>query len=305
MEEFMSIYTALRTVYLKLYKKGMLNFLPDTVFVPFIYRMSTGKKLNLSNPVTFNEKVQWLKLNDHNPLYVQLVDKYAVREYIAKKIGNQFLIPLIGKWSKVEDIDFDKLPNEFVLKCNHDSGGIVICKDKKTLDINSAKKKLEDHLKRNHYYMSREWAYKNVIPCIICEKYMVDNKTQDLRDYKFFCFNGEPKFIQVDFNRFAGHKRNLYTLDWKLIDITIKCPNDPNANIEKPANLNEMIEVAKELSKGLPEVRIDLYSVNDKTYFGELTLYHGGGIEKFSSDEFAQEMGSWIDLSLAYKGDIR
>lgn len=200
----MSIYTALRTVYLKLYKKGMLNFLPDTVFVPFIYRMSTGKKLNLSNPVTFNEKVQWLKLNDHNPLYVQLVDKYAVREYIAKIIGNQFLIPLIGKWSRVEDIDFEKLPNEFVLKCNHDSGGIVICKDKKTLDIKSAKKKLEDHLKRNHYYMSREWAYKNVIPCIICEKYMVDNKTQDLRDYKFFCFNGVPKFIQVDFNRFAG-----------------------------------------------------------------------------------------------------
>ena len=286
---------------MKMYLVGFFNRLPDYIFIPFIYRMSTGKRLDLKEPVTFNEKIQWLKLYDHNPLYMQLSDKYRVRSYVEEKIGNGFLIPLLGKWNSVSEIDFDNLPNQFVLKCNHDSGGIVICTDKRIFDIKKAKEKLNHHLAQNYYYMSREWAYKDIKPCIICEKYLFDEKTHDLRDYKFFCFNGMPKLIQVDFNRFIDHKRNIYSLDWELQDLTIKCPNDPKVIIEKPPNLDEMIEIAKKLSAGIPEVRVDLYSVNGKTYFSEMTLYHGSGIEKFSSQELAEKMGSWIDLSLAYK----
>jgi hypothetical protein len=286
---------------MNIYHIGLLNIIPDRFFVQFIYRMSTGKKLNLENPTTFNEKIQWIKLYDHNSLYTVIADKYMVRKYVQDKVGGQYLIPLVGRWEKVEDIDFDVLPKQFVLKCNHDSGGIVICPDKDRLDIKDAKDKLNSHLKYNYFYLNREWAYKNIKPCVIAEKYLIDDETQELRDYKFFCFNGIPKFIQVDFNRFVEHKRNLYSLDWKLLDLTIKCPNDPCAELKKPENLNEMIDVARKLSVGFPEVRVDLYSVNGKTYFGELTLYHGGGIEKFSSDKFAEEMGSWVELSLAYK----
>lgn len=280
-----------------MYKAGVFNCVPDKVFVPFFYRVSTGKKLNMRNPKTFNEKIQWLKVNDHNPIYTILVDKYNVREYVKNVVGEKYLIPLIGHWEKIEDIDFDILPNQFVLKCNHDSGGIIICNDKRNLDIVSAKKRLNNCMKLNHYYLSREWAYKDVKPQIIAEKYMIDDKLQELMDYKFFCFDGEPKIIQVDFDRFTNHKRNLYTLEWRLLDMTIKYPNNPYKNIQQPEKLNEMIEIARKLSCGLPEVRVDLYYVNGEIYFGEMTLYHGGGIEKFGSDKQAEEMGSWININ--------
>ncbi len=292
----------IRALYLRLYHLGIFNFIPNKAFIKFQYKMATGEKLHLDAPVTFNEKIQWIKLYDKNPIYTDLVDKFKVRDFVKTRIGAEYLIPLLGKWDKVSDIDIDKLPECFVLKCNHDSGGIVICTDKNNFDWNAGKKKLKKHLKQNHFYLSREWAYKNVKPCIIAEKYMIDNDSQDLRDYKFFCFNGIPKLIQVDFNRFIDHKRNLYTIDWEFIDLTIKCPNDPNADIPKPINLDEMIEIAKKLSHGFPEVRVDLYSINGKTYFGEMTLYHGGGYEKFTPEIFGRKMGDMIDLSLSYGG---
>lgn len=291
-----------KRAYLTLYHTGIFNFIPDERFLKFEYRMATGKKLRLDPPTTYNEKLQWIKLYDRNPMYPLLVDKYRVRDFVEERVGKEYLIPLLGRWDTVSQVDFEKLPNSFVLKCNHDSGGIFICPDKASADWEKGKQILERHLKQNHYYLSREWAYKDVWPCIVAEKYMRDAKDNDLRDYKFFCFNGIPKLIQVDFNRFTDHKRNFYTLDWKFMDVSIKCPNDRNAQLEKPENLPEMIEVATKLSAGFAQVRVDLYSVDGKTYFGEMTLYHGGGYEKFTPEEFGVTMGSWIDLNRIAKG---
>lgn len=270
--------------------------LPDKMFIKLEYRYYTGRKLNLDNPKTFNEKLQWLKLYYRRPEYTKLVDKYEVRKYIAETIGEEYLIPLLGVWDKFDDIDFSKLPNQFVLKCTHDSGGLVICKDKKKFSIEEARKKINKHLKRNFYYVHREWAYKNVKPRIICEKYMVDESGTELKDYKIFCFNGEPKLIQVDYNRFNGHKRNLYDIEWNYIPNSIKYPTDPNTIIKKPNKLNEMLELARVLSNGYPHVRVDFYYVNDRIYFGEMTFYHGAGYEKFEPESLEFEMGSWLEL---------
>lgn len=294
----MSIKAVLKKIYLTSYHCGIFNVIPDKAFISFQFKMATGNKLNLKNPKSYNEKLQWIKLYDHNPLYTELVDKYRVRKFVSERIGEEYLIPLIAKWDKPEDIDITKLPNQFVIKCNHDSGGIAICKDKKSFNWDSEKKKIESHYKQNHYYMSREWAYKNVKPCVIAEKYMQDESTEELRDYKFFCFNGVPRFVQVDFARFVDHKRNIYDIDWNLLDLTIKCPNDPKAKIDMPSDYDNMVEVAKKLSAGLPHVRVDLYSVNGHTYFGEMTLYHGNGYEKFTPEKYGEEFGSYIDLSL-------
>lgn len=289
-----------KAVYLKTVSSGIFNVLPDKVIIPIIYKFSTGKKLNLSEPRSFNEKLQWIKLYDHNPMYTLFSDKYAVRKYVADKISEKYLIPLLGHWENVDEIDFRDLPKQFVLKCNHDSGGVIICRDKKSFNIDDAKKKLRKHFARNYYYLSREWAYKDIKKCIICEKYMIDEESGDLRDYKFFCFNGVPKLIQVDFDRFTDHKRNLYSTNWELLDLTIKCPNDPNRIIPKPEKLEEMLELASELSRGYPQLRVDFYFVNGNVYFGELTVYHGGGIEKFTPESFGDDLGDQVDLSLAY-----
>lgn len=296
----MNLKDVAKAAYLKMVGTGIFNFLPDKVIIPFMYRVATGKKLDLTHPRSFNEKLQWIKLYDRNPIYTVFADKYAVREFVREKVGEQYLIPLLGHWNHVEDIDFENLPNQFVLKCNHDSGGVVICRDRSAFDAEEAKKKLKTHLAQNHYYLSREWAYKNIEKCIICEKYLIDEESNDLRDYKIFCFNGVPKLIQVDFDRFTDHKRNLYTTDWEFLDVTIKCPNDPNKIIPKPEKLSEMLDVAAKLSEGYPELRVDLYLVNGKIYFGELTVYHGGGIEKFTPDSFGDTLGDQIDLNLAY-----
>ena len=263
--------------------------------------MATGKKLDISNVKSFNEKIQWMKLYDHNPFYTGIVDKKRVRDYVAERIGEEYLIPLLGVWNDPDEIDINELPEQFVIKCNHDSGGIAICKDKKLFNWEEEKKKISSHLKQNHYYLSREWAYKDVEPCVIAEQYMEDESTEELRDYKFFCFNGVPKFVQVDFARYIDHKRNIYDIDWNLLDLTIKCPNDPNAKIEKPSDYINMVELAKKLSEGIPQVRVDLYSVNGHTYFGEMTLYHGSGYEEFTPDSYGDLFGSFIDLSLCYK----
>ena len=292
----MNIRSILKKMYLSIYHLGLLNFIPDEVFIPFQYRVATGKYLDLSNVKTFNEKIQWIKLYDRNPIYPLIVDKYKVREYVSEKIGAQYLIPLLGKWDRVDDVNLQSLPDQFVIKCNHDSGGIAICRNKNSFDWYKEKLSIQKHLEQNHYYMSREWAYKDVKPCIIAEQYIMDEETRDLRDYKFFCFNGRAKYVQVDFDRFVDHKRNIYDMNWNLVDLTIKCPNDPHRILKKPNDFDEMIRLAEKLSEGFPQIRVDLYYANKKIYFGELTLYHGNGFEKFTPEYYGEIFGSFIDL---------
>lgn len=277
--------------------KGVLKWMPDNLYIPLYYRARTGKKLDLKNPITFNEKLQWLKINDRNDIYTTLVDKYEVRKYIEEKIGAKYLIPLIGVYKRFDEINFDKLPNEFVLKCTHDSGGLVICKDKKELNLQEAKNKINECLKKNYYYRNREWPYKNVKPSIICEKYMVDESGTELKDYKIYCFNGEPKIIQVDYNRFVDHKRNLYDINWNMIDAQIIYKNDCSKIINKPKKLDEMLDLARILADKYPHVRIDFYSIKNKLYFGEITFYSEGGFGTFIPEKFGEELGKWITLS--------
>jgi hypothetical protein len=275
---------------------GLYNHMPDDKYLKKKYKLVMGTELNLDNPKTFNEKLQWLKLHDRKPVYTTMVDKYEAKKYVGNIIGEEYIIPTLGVWDTFEDVDFNKLPEQFVLKCTHDSGGLVICKDKLSLDMEAAHKKINRCLKRNYYYHGREWPYKNVKPRIIAEKYMTDESGVELKDYKIFNFNGEPKMIQVDYNRFVKHKRNLYTTDWEYIDAAIKYPTDASVDIKKPEKLDEMLELAKILSAGIPHVRTDFYSINDKIYFGELTFYHESGMGKFDPEQFGVDMGSWIKL---------
>ncbi|QGH36258.1 glycosyl transferase [Gracilibacillus salitolerans] len=274
----------------------IFRFIPDTLYLKITYKLKTGNKLNLKDPKTFNEKLQYLKLYDRNPIYTQLVDKYEVRKYIVTTIGEEYLTPLLGVYDSFDEIDFSELPNQFVLKCTHDSGGLVICKDKSRLDINAAKEKITKCLKKNYYYIYGEWPYKNVKPRIVCEKYMEDEHGTDLKDYRFFCFNGIPRFIAVDFNITDKSKtrRNLYDLEWNLMNGSISYPRELSEVVPKPIELNKMINLSKILSKNIPHVRVDFYYVNGKVYFGEMTFFHQSGYGKIQPKEFDMEMGEWI-----------
>ena len=278
--------------------KGHMRWMNDKMFIKFLYRGHMGKKLNLKNPHSFSEKLQWLKLYDHQDIYTILVDKYAVRNYIRDKIGEEYLIPLHGKWDRVEDVDFESLPNQFVLKCNHDSGSVIACYDKSKFDIDAAKKKLKKCLSNGTYWYTREWPYKNIKPCIIAEKYMEDETYHELRDYKFFCFDGVPKAMFIATERLNPDKPTAFDFfDMDFNHLPIK-QGHPNADKipDKPHNFEEMKELAKVLSEGFPHVRVDLYEINGKVYFGELTFYHFGGVEPFVPDEWDEMFGNWLKL---------
>ncbi len=268
----------------------------DETYLKLKWRLRFGEPLNLDSPRTFNEKLQWLKLHDHRPEYTRMVDKYEAKKYVAEKLGEEYIIPTLGVWDRFDDIDFDSLPNQFVLKCTHDSGGLVICKDKSTLDMEATRKKLEKYLKRNYYMQSREWPYKNVKPRIIAEKYMEEKGEGELKDYKIFNFDGKAKVIQVDYGRFTKHMRNLYSTQWDYIEAAICFPTDPNHKIPKPEKLDEMLALAEKLSAGIPHVRTDFYYIDDKIYFGELTFYHGSGMETFVPEEYGFTMGEYLKL---------
>lgn len=275
----------------------VIRCIPDTIYLKCMYRIVTGKKLDFRYPKTFNEKLQWLKLHDRNPKYTKMVDKYEVRQYIKETIGEEYLIPLVGgPWERFDDIDFSKLPKQFVLKCTHDSGSVVICRDKNNFDIESVRKKFNRALKGNFFYGGREWPYKNVKPRIIAEKYMVDESGIELKDYKIFNFHGKAKIIEVDYDRFVEHKRNLYTTQWKYLEVEIQYPTNPQYKIDKPRQLEKMIDLAETLSKGIPYVRTDFYLIDDKILFGEITFYHESGFGKFTPIEFEEQMGKWIRL---------
>ena len=272
-------------------------FIPDEPYLKMMYRLRTGKRLNLEAPRRFNEKIQWLKLHDRRPEYTMMVDKYSVKPYVASIIGEEFIIPTLGVWDRFDDIDFAKLPDQFVLKCTHDSGGLVICKDKSKLDMKKARKKIERSLKSNFFWIGREWPYKDVPHRIIAEQYLEDESGEELKDYKIFCFNGEPKYIQVDFGRFSNHERNVYSTDWKYMGFTSHYKSNPNVAIPRPEKLDKMLAIAKVLSVGIKQVRIDLYSVFGRVYFGEVTFYHGSGFERYEPDEWDERLGRMIELA--------
>lgn len=284
-------------IILHLGNKDMLRYLPDKLYLKCVYKAIMGKKLNLYPPKTFNEKLQWLKIYDKKPEYTRMVDKYEVRKYIKDIIGEDYLIPLLGVYNYFEQIEFDKLPNSFVLKCTHDSGGVVICKDKSELNIDEARIKINKSLVKNYYYHCREWPYKNVEPRIVCEKYIVDESGKELKDYKFMCFNGEVKcsFICLNRNSSNGLNVDFYDRDWNSMPFERHYPAS-GISIPKPKNYDKMIEFAEKLSKDIPFVRVDFYEPNGKLYFGELTFYPGSGFEEFTPDLYDYLLGSWIEL---------
>ncbi|MCM1047898.1 MAG: glycosyl transferase [Clostridiales bacterium] len=275
-----------------------LHWMPDEQYLKIKYYINFGKKLDISNPQTFNEKLQWLKIHDRNPLYTVLVDKYAVRKYIKEKLGEEYLIPLVGgPWKNANDINFDKLPDQFVLKCTHDSGGIIICRDKESLNRKAAVKKLNKALKKNFYYGNREWVYKNVKRQIIAEKYMQNDLSDELIDYKLMCFNSQVKcsFTCTERRKSSGLKVTFFDTDWKRLPFERHYPAS-SEEIKKPKNYEEMIRIAENLSVGMSFVRIDFYEIHGKIYFGEFTFYPGSGSEEFSPDSWDLELGNWIKI---------
>lgn len=280
----------------KLFKsvKYALRWMPDIAYIQLYYFASFRKFCNLKNPVTYNEKLNWLKLHDHNPIYTKLVDKYEVKEYVAKLIGEKYIIPTLGVWEEFDEIDFDKLPNQFVLKCTHDSAGLVIVKDKNNLDINYARRVLQKALSQNFYYIGREWPYKNVKPRIIAEKYMED-EDGELKDYKFFCFNGEPKIMFLLKDRSIDTRLNFYDLEFNKLPFARGYPNFSDV-LKKPKGWESMIKLSQILSTNFPHVRVDFYNINGDIYFGELTFYPGSGFERFKPQKWDKIVGDWLKL---------
>lgn len=276
------------------------QWLPDSTYIKLRYRFQMGKKLNLKKPQTFQEKLQWLKLHDQNPVYTDMVDKVKVKDYVSEMVGSQYVIPLLGVWDRAEDIEWEKLPRRFVLKTNHSGGntGVIICRDKEKFDRENAIKKLNASLKSDVYSNLREWPYKNIERKVLAEAYMED-EYGELRDYKFFCFDGEVKALFIATDRQTPGvdlKFDFFDADYNHLDVR---QGHPNAEIppRKPKSFEEMKHIAEVLSKGIPQVRVDFYEINGKPYFGELTFCHFGAMVPFEPEEWDYIFGEWLDLS--------
>lgn len=272
-----------------------LRVIPTKPYLKIVYKIKTGKKLNLKNPVGFNEKLNWLKVNEKRAEYTDLVDKIKVRDYVKNKLGEDICFPLLGQWERYEDIDFERLPEQFVLKCNHDSGSVKIIKDKKEIDHKSFSKFYKSRLKMNPYTIGREYPYKNVKPMIMAEKYMVPKGAKDIEDYKFFCFNGKPEIMFVATDRSTDVKFDFFDMDFNHLDIE-NIHAQSGKKIEKPNLFDKMKEIATKLSQGMKFVRIDLYEIEGKIYFGEFTFFHGGGFWLFNPEEWERKLGDLIKL---------
>ena len=290
-------------IFNKFIKNIISWLLPDKLYLTLLYRHRLGYWIDWNNPHTYNEKLQWMKLYYHKPLFTVMADKYVVKKYIADKLGSEYVIPLLGVWNRPEDIDFNELPNRFVLKCNHTSGvGLIICKDKNQLDITKTIKELNRGLKDNYFLKNREWPYKDIPKKIIAEEYKEDESGFELKDYKLYCFNGEPKYCQVDFGKEGEGKkrrhftRNLYNMEWKFIDVQYNHPNDPNKIIPKPSQFEKMKEFARILSKGEPFMRIDFYNIGDQILFSEITFYPIAGFGWFKPKDFDLKLGKLLHL---------
>lgn len=277
---------------------GLLKWVPDKLYLQMYFFAKFKRFIDFENPKAFNEKLQWLKLYYRNPEYVNLVDKYEVKKYVAEKIGEEYLIPTLGIWDSVEEIDFDALPEQFVLKCTHDSGGLVLCKDKAKLDVEKVKEKIRKSLKNNYYYIGREWPYKGVKPRVLAEAYMEDETVSELRDYKFFCFNGEAKIMYLASERYKENdvvKFDFYDMEFNHLDFRNGHPNNA-VPAQKPKTFETMRALAEKLAQGFHHVRVDLYEVNGKNYFGEMTFYNQNGFVPFDPEEWDYKIGEWLEL---------
>lgn len=287
--------------------KGYFDFLSDRTHLKLIYLLRMGKALNLKNPQTFNEKLQWLKLYDRRPEYTTMVDKYEAKKYVAERIGEEYIIPTLGVWDKFEDIDFSLLPNQFVMKCTHDSGGLVIVRDKSKMDIEAARKKINTSLKKNYFWGGREWPYKNVKPRIIAEQYL-ENSSTGLRDYKFFNFNGEPQFTYVSegLEDHSTAKISFYDFDGKEMEFHRTDYTQFDSPPEFPSNMDEMKRLSAELAQIIhcPFVRTDFYSVDNKVFFSEITFSPCSGMIPFEPAEWDKKLGEWIKLPESNGGTL-
>ena len=286
--------------------KRILNMLSDKTYLKIMYFYHMKKRMNFENVTTFNEKLQWLKLHDRKEIYTTMVDKYEVKKYVADLIGGEYVVPTYGIYESYNEIDFDVLPNQFVLKVTHYGGsrGVFIIKDKNTINYSNIENEIEKLLKENLYNYSREWPYKNVKPRIIIEKYMKNEDEEELKDYKLFCFNGKPKIILVCSERFSSSNmcETWFDEDWNLMDI-IEGNHRVDKNIKPPQSFKKMKYLASQLSKNIPFVRIDFYEVNSKIYFGEMTFFPASGFEKFEPKEWDKKLGEMIDLEKIKEGE--
>jgi hypothetical protein len=271
------------------------KIIPDKTYIKMQYRIRLGKKLDLETPVLFNEKIQFAKLYYRDERLKKLVDKYEVRFYVREKIGEKYLTKIYGVYDKVDEIPFEQLPDKFAMKLTNGSSYNYICSKKNKDTKQEIEYRFKKWLTVDFYMLGREWAYKDVKNRIICEEYL-NAEEDDLKDYKIFCFDGVPKLIQVDYSRFVNHKRNLYTPEWEFIDEEVEYDNDPNADIKKPDNLEEMLICAHKLSEGFPQVRVDFYNIGSRLVFGEMTFYHGAGYLHFKNPEFEEKMGNYWKL---------
>lgn len=271
---------------------------PDSIFIRLKYKNTFGCWPNLKDPKTFNEKLSWLKLHDHNPLYTIMVDKYDAKRYIAEIIGEDYIIPTYGVWDKAEDIDFDALPDKFVLKATHDSGRVIICKDKSALDKSMAIVEMHKSLSRNFYAVTREWPYKNVKPRIIAEKLLeVTDSDSSINDYKFFCFNGRVEFMKIDFDRNTSHRANYYDRNFNLLEFgEEEFPPEPARSVDKPVSFELMINLAEMIAQKIRFVRVDFYEIDGHVFFGEATFYPASGVGRFTTPTADSNIGKLLRL---------
>lgn len=272
--------------------------LPDKLYLQLLFPLKVGYKLDLDNPRTYNEKLQWIKLYYRKPVMSVMADKYAAKQYIADIIGEEYIVKNYGVWEHFDEIDFSTLPQSFVLKTTHDQGGVVVVKDKSKLDIKKAKTKLEKHLKKGTYHLMKEWPYKNIQPRIIAEELLVDNEKGDLWDYKFYCFNGEPKLMYISHGRQADTTYlDFYDMDFEKQDISRPGFSASEKNINKPEQWELMKELSRKLSAGWPHLRVDFYCIEGRLYLGELTFFQGGGMMPFYPESWDYKLGSYIELT--------
>ncbi len=280
-------------------KWGFYRNMSDEEFLKRKFKLEMGYDLDLQHPKTFNEKMQWLKIHNRKPEFTTMVDKYEAKKYVADTIGEQYIIPTYGVWDSFDEIDFDTLPDQFVLKCTHDSGGVVIVKDKKTFNKKEAKRIIEKALRRDYYQSTREWPYKDVKHRVFAEKYMKDDETGELRDYKFFCFNGEAKFFAIHFDRFKDYHVNYYDMVGKLMPFgQVEDVPDPSRKLAIPEKLNKMVTLTEKLSVDIPFLRVDLFYANGNIYCGELTFYPDSGYGLFNPKDTDDKLGELIKLPL-------
>ena len=275
----------------------MMAFIPDKLYITALYRFRMKKSMNWKNPQSFTQKIQWLKVYNRNPVYTRIVDKYEMKGFVEERLGKGYTVPTIGLWNSVDEINTDRLPNKFVLKCTHDSGSNIICLNKDELQWDEVKRKLNDCMNNNHFYLSREWPYKNVKPRIIAEQLLEEKKGESLKEYKLFCFNGEVKMTLVCKGiAHTNDRTNDYCdIDLNRLPFTCLFPNS-EGKIEKPERYDELLRCASRLSEGIPFVRVDAYMIKGEIYFGELTLFHNSGLRRYNPDEWDYKIGEWLLL---------